>query len=98
MISVRNPCHGSLPETFAFGGAPERGFLAEANHFLNGFLAPERILGEHVTKHIDICRFALHVDNVTKPRAIMLFQLEVSSKCSHKPSPQGGKGGILDAR
>ena len=57
MISVRNPCHGSLPETFAFGGAPERGFLAEADHFFNGFLAPQGILGEHVAKHIDICRF-----------------------------------------
>ena len=34
MISVRNPCHGSSTETFAFGGAPERGFLAEADHFL----------------------------------------------------------------
>ena len=57
MISVRNPCHGSLPETFAFGGAPERGFLAEADNFFNGFLAPQGILGEHVAKHIDICRF-----------------------------------------
>jgi hypothetical protein len=48
MISVRNPCHRSLPETFAFGGAPERGFLAGADNFFNGFLAPQRILGEHV--------------------------------------------------
>jgi hypothetical protein len=54
MISVRNPCHGPPPETFAFGGAPERGFLAEADHFFNGFLTPERIISEHVTKHIDI--------------------------------------------
>ena len=58
MISVRNPCHGSLPETFAFGGAPERGFLAEADNFFNGFLAPQGILGENVAKHIDICGFA----------------------------------------
>ena len=57
MISVRNPCHGSPTETFAFGGAPERGFLAEADNFFNGFLAPQGILGEHVAKHIDICRF-----------------------------------------
>jgi hypothetical protein len=58
MISVMHPCHGPPPETFALGGAPERGFLAEADHFFNGFLTPERILGENVTKHIDICRFA----------------------------------------
>ena len=89
MISVSNSCHGSPTETFAFGGAPERGFLAEADNFFDGFLVSERILGEHVTKHIDICRFARHVDNMTKPRTIILFQLEVSSKYLHKPSPQG---------
>ena len=98
MISVRNPCHGSATETFALGGAPKRRCLAEADHSFDGFLPSERILGEHVTKHIGICRFARHVDNVTQPRAIILFQLEVSSKYSHKPSPQRGKGGILDAR
>ena len=58
MISVSNPCHGSPTETFAFGGAPERGLLAEADNFFDGFRASQRILGEHVTEHVDICRFA----------------------------------------
>jgi hypothetical protein len=58
MISLRNPCQGPPPETFAFGGPPELGFLAEADHFFNGFLTPERILCDNVVKHIGICRFA----------------------------------------
>ena len=69
--------------------------------FFNGFLAPERILGEQVAKHIDISRFAWHVDDVTKLRTIIRFQLDVSSRYSHNPSPHGGKGELLmqdDAR
>jgi hypothetical protein len=38
MISVSNPCHRSPTETFAFRGAPERGLLAEADDFFDGFL------------------------------------------------------------
>ena len=91
IISVSNPYHGSPTETCASAGNPDRGLLAEADNFFDGFLASERILGEHVTKQIGICRFARHVNNVTKLRTTVLFQLEVWSKHSHKPSPREGE-------
>ena len=58
MISVRNPCRGAPPETFAFQGSLERGCLAQSDQLDTESLLQRLSQIRIINKSIGICMFA----------------------------------------
>ena len=58
MISVRNPCRGAPPETFAFQGSLERGCLAQSDQLDTESLLQRLSQIRIINKSIAICMFS----------------------------------------
>ena len=58
MISVRNPCRGAPPETFAFQGSLERGCLAQSDQLDTESLLQRLSQIRIINKSLAICMFS----------------------------------------